>query len=450
MNAPAHSPSGARGGHGVDHSDHNPAIALINPPSFCVDDDRLEPPLGLLYLAAALRQRGYGEIAFCDLSGSGSKEALPESLSKIPPAQVYGVTSLCTNHDHAKQVVAWIRRESPAAYVVMGGPNSTALPGLTLAETGADAVVVGEGEDAFVRCVESCLAGSPIKGVVTGTPRQEIDSYPFPARELAALPTYSRRLNGEPSISLLSSRGCPNKCIFCNSVVMGGGAASIRFRSAENIAREIETLRATCRNFRFNDDSFTANPQLPAMLERIAGLEIRFRIFACVESLTPENCRALRRAGCIHVAVGLESLNPENLRKIGKARQIGKAHFVQTARDAGLVVRAYFMVGLPEDTDSTIERFFSQAAALGLDEFTVYPLIPYPGTEIARHPERFGYTILNSDFREYVQIGVQSRTCFALRHRNFGPDDIARWLQTAREILQNGGARQSRESVLAQ
>jgi anaerobic magnesium-protoporphyrin IX monomethyl ester cyclase len=423
-------------------------IALINPASFCVDDDRLEPPLGLLYLAGAMRARGHGEVELCDLTGSKTEAAFLENLRTIPAAQVYGITSYCTNHDSAKQTVAWIRKQVADAYVVMGGPNPSALPALTLAETGADAVVVGEGEDAFVQCVESSFAGTPIRGVVRGIPRQDIDSYAFPARDLAAQ-DYSRKLNGSPTFSLLSSRGCPIRCIFCNSVVMGGGAPRVRFRSPENLAQEIQSLRGTCQNFKFSDDSFTANPRLLALLDRIASLEIRFRIFACLDTLTPEVCRALRRAGCVHVAVGLESLDPENLRIIGKARQIGKARNILAARDAGLVVRAYFMVGLPQDSDHSIDFYFSQAADLGLDEFTIYPLIPYPGTEIARHPERYGYTITNTDFREYVQIGVHRRTCFAMHHQRFGPNDVARWLQQAQDLLQGGGSRPSRESQVA-
>jgi radical SAM superfamily enzyme YgiQ (UPF0313 family) len=223
----------------------------------------------------------------------------------------------------------------------------------------------------------------------------------------------------------------------------------VRYRSPENLLREIVSLRGTTRSFRFNDDCFTAHPRLADLLADLAKLDIVFRIFARLEDLTPETCRALRAAGCVHVAVGLESLNPENLRALGKAQQIGHERNVQAAKDAGLVVRAYFMVGLPGDSDASIERDFAAAAALGLDEFTVYPLIPYPGTRIAREPERFGYTIVNPDFRDYIQIGVQGQACYALRHRNFGPEDVLRWRLRAEEILLGGGLTRSHRSSVA-
>jgi len=425
------------------------SLVLINPPSLCVDDDRLEPPLGLLYLAAAARKAGHCQVIFEDLSGCRDESETQTRIDAVPEADAYGISSFCTNHEFAKRLVARIRQQTSSAYVVLGGPNPSALPELTMADIGADAVVVGEGEDAFVTCLASHAAGRPLCGVVQGTGREDVDSYPFPARDLVDMGSYSRRLRGEPVISVLSSRGCPHKCAFCNSVVMGGGAARVRYRTADNLMREIATLRGMTRSFRFNDDCFTANPHLGELLTELARLDIVFRVFARVEDLTATTCRALHAAGCVHVAVGLESLNPENLRALGKGRQIGHERNVQLAKDAGLVVRAYFMVGLPHDSDASIQRDFTMAASLGLDEFTVYPLIPYPGTKIAQEPERFGYTIVNGDYRDYIQVGLWGRACYALRHRNFGPEDVKRWKLQADEILLSRGLTRSHQSPVA-
>lgn len=424
-------------------------IVLVNPPSQCVDDDRLEPPLGLLYLAAVVRERALGDVLVCDLSGSPTEVEAEASINGLPEGTVYGITALCTNHLYARQIVTSLRRRNPRAYVVLGGANPSATPDVTLQDTGADAVVVGEGEDAFSRCVESVEAGQPLRGIVPAEPRTDPDHYPFPARDLVDLATYSRRLLGRPVLSLLSSRGCPHHCVFCNSVVMGGGAPVARYRCPDGIVAEIQSLREHHRNFRFNDDCFTGHPRLRELLGHLAELDIVFRIFARVEDLTAETCAALRRAGCIHVAIGLESLDPRNLQAMGKGLQANQADKVRLARASGLAVRAYFMVGLPYDTDEEIDRHFTAAAQLGLDEFSVYPLIPYPGTLLARDPGRFGYTIVNSDFQDYVQIGMNRRACYALRHRNFGPEDVARWKLRAEEILQRGGVVRSADSQLA-
>jgi radical SAM superfamily enzyme YgiQ (UPF0313 family) len=424
-------------------------IALIKPPSQCVEDDHLEPPLGLLYLAGAARSRGFDRLELCDFGDCRSEPAMREKLAGLADCPVLAIQVYCTNHLPARRLVATLRQQRPGAYVILGGPNPSALPELSLADTGADAVVVGEGEDAFLECLESFRAGQPRRGIVAGRARPNPDDYPFPARDLADCRTYTRRLLGQPVLALLSSRGCPHRCVFCNSVVMGGGARRARFRSPDNVVAEVRTLRDRYRCFRFNDDCFSSHPRLPELLERLAELDILFRAFARVEDLTPTTCAALRRAGCVHVAVGLESLDPANLRVLGKAKQAGHEGNIRCAVDAGLTVRAYFMVGLPHDSDAGIETHFRTAAQLGLAEFSVYPLIPYPGTLIARHPERFGYTIVNPDFRDYIQIGTQRQACFALQHRNFGPADVARWRDRAEAILRSGGAAHSVESQLA-
>ena len=77
-------------------------------------------------------------------------------------------------------------------------------------------------------------------------------------------------------------------------------------------------------------------------------------------------------------------------------------------------------------------------------------LIPYPGTSVWKYPGRFGYTIVNPDFTEYVQMGRDGRTCYALQHKNFTPQDVQRWMQMAAQTLMAGGARHMSESRVAQ
>lgn len=423
-------------------------IALVSPPSSCVEDDRLEPPLGLLYLAAHLRARGYEDVAVLDLTGNDGVQA-QRRIESLPVADIYGVTTFCTNHQQTKLVIQQARRVNRDACIVIGGPNPTGLPQFTLTDSGADVVVAGEGEDAFADCVESVERGRRPAGIVVGQPRPDVDSYVFPARDLVDYSSYSRTFMGRPVVSLLGSRGCKHHCMHCNSVVMGGGARQVRFRSATNIAAEIRALRDRFDCLRFNDDHFTGHPHFSEVLAAIGTLDVQFRIFARVEDLTDSCCRQLRAAGCTFVSIGLESLNPQNLLALGRSSQTGQEAHVRIARAHGLAVRASFMVGLPFDTDSNIEKYFHQAANLGLDEYALYPLIPYPGTLLWDHPERFGYTIINRDFTRYVQMGRNGQTCFALKHRDFGPDDVARWRQRACELLEAGGVRHMCDSQIA-
>jgi len=428
----------------------DPLIVLINPPSLAVEDDRIEPPLGLLYLIAELREHGYQGVSLYDMSGCGDPQAVHDRIAGIPAADVFGITSLCTQFPYVTAVIDQIRRHSPQAYIVFGGPNPSAVPEQYLQGTlKADAVVCGEGEDSFRACVDSFVHGTPLREVVRAKPRRDIDSYAPPARDVADPSGYSRTLLGRPVVSLISSRGCAHHCIHCNSTVMGGGSDGARYRSAGNVLDEMQNLRREFDRFRFNDDHFTGNPDLYGLLHAIAGLEVKFRIFARIEDLNENACRLLKQAGCVHVSVGLESLDPANLRVLGKASQAGAEENIRVARSQGIVVRGSFMVGLPYDTDESIVRCFSRVAQLGLDEFAVYPLIPYPGTRLWKEPQRFGYTIVDSDFTGYVQMGKSGATRYALKHVNFGPEEVRKWHNRAEEILRASHIRHMSESTVA-
>lgn len=428
----------------------NKKILLINPPSFCVEDDRMEPPLGILYIAANLRENGYRDVSVYDMTGCKNEKQIKNKIDQVPCADIYGVSSFSTNYNYAKRVIDKIREVNPSAYIAIGGSNPTGVPDFTLTDSGADAVMIGEGEDSFMNWVESIEPSSPRKQVVEAELRQDIDSYPFPARDLVDMGTYSRKLLGQPVVSMISSRGCKHHCIHCNSVIMGGGSRGARYRSAQNIIDEIEPLRDRFSCFRFNDDHFTGNPELHSLLERMKELDITFRIFTRIEDLDAATCQLLKEAGCVHVSVGLESLNLENLRLLGKGAQIGQEANVNIAKSHGLVIRASFMVGLPYDTDESINKYFNKAAELGIDEFAIYPLIPYPGTTIWKLPGEFGYSITNRDFTDYVQMGKGGKTCYSFRHENFTPEDMKGWKLEAEKILKSGGAKHMRESEVAQ
>ena len=429
---------------------NKPRIQLINPPSDCVVDDRKEPHLGLLYIASTLREKGYDNIIFYDMTGSVNQKNINSKISNIPDADIYGISCMSTNYIYSKNIISHIKKNNPNAYIVSGGPHPSAMPELMLNDAGVDSIIIGEGEDAFCDLVDAYMKDNPVFGIVNGKYRKDIDSYAFPARDFVDLSSYSRKLLGKPTVSIISSRGCMYRCIHCNSNIMGGGSSNVRYRHSDNIIAEIKQLNNTFSSFRFNDDHFTGNPSLELLLRKLSELKIKFRIFARIEDLNEKICKLLHEAGCVHVTVGLESLNPDNLKVISKGKQSGKEGNIINAHRYGLIVRASFIVGLPFDNDKTVEYYFSKASDLGIDEYSVYPLIPYPGTMLWSNPEKYGYDIINKNFTDYIQLGKNKQTCYALRHRNFGPIDVKRWLVKATEILENGTAKHISKSCIAQ
>lgn len=402
-------------------------VILINAPSNCVDDDRLEPPLGLLYIASVLRENDI-PVQIYEATGCKTESQIETQIENIPEGNVYGFTVYCTNYLYVKRCINYIHSKTKKAFIVLGGPNPTALPEFTLNDSKCDCVITGEGEDAFLDVVNTFQYKFNILSIIKGGGRTNIDTYPIPAWDLVDINTYTRMLEGERVISIISSRGCKYDCAHCNSVVMGG-SNKVRYRSAENVFNEIDYLKAKgFQKFRFNDDNFTGNPDLAKLLSRIRDLDVRYRVFVRIEGLTENNCRLLAESGCCHISVGLETLNPDNLRKLGKYTQAGlEERHLYNAKKYGITIRVYFMVGLPYDTDQTIKVYFEKASKLPFDEFSIYPLIPYPGTRISKEPEKFGYEIINKDFTHYVQIGKNKTTTYALRHKNFTEHDVKRW-----------------------
>jgi anaerobic magnesium-protoporphyrin IX monomethyl ester cyclase len=415
-------------------------IAFINVGTIHIDDDNLEPNLGALYIASNLQKNGYIDIQFYDILGCKSEYEMEVKIRNIPIADIYSFTVYCTNYNYVKMCIKSINIKNSSSYIVLGGPNASALPEFTLKDSKCDFVVVGEGEDAFFNIVDKLNYGCEpnINGsrIINGISRENIDGLPFPAWSLVNLRDYNRVLDGERVISILTSRGCPNACRHCNSIILGSGK-KIRYRSVENIIEEIKYLQSLgYNNFRCNDDNFVCRPNIKELTIELKKLNIKYRAFAHIKDLTDETCKILADSGCQHIAIGIESMYPKNLKFLRKNTDVEIVDKnLQNVRRYGMISRVYFIVGLPFDTDETIEKYMTIASYLPFDEFVVYPLISYPGTEIWKHPEKYGYTIIDKDFSHYYQIGVGRSTCYVLQHKNFTEKDVERWVNYTNNLL---------------
>jgi anaerobic magnesium-protoporphyrin IX monomethyl ester cyclase len=376
------------------------SVALIQTPCYELDDDRLEPPLGLLYMATLLRLHSH-QACIVDLS------SIPRSewINTIPSADIYGFSTFTTTYSQTLQVLEVVRKLNSMAWTVAGGPHASALPQDVAREF--DFVVVGEGEQAILRLVQALEAGETPPRIMSGQPVADLNSLPFPDYSLVDIDSYRRLVAGRPSLSILSSRGCPYRCVFCNSIVMGRGQR-IRFRSAVNVVQEIRSIKALwgVLSFRFQDDIFTLNlPRLREMTALLRDEEIAYRCFGRVDRCSEEVTNLLYEGGCRHISFGVESGSPIILERMQKGQttyQIRQG--IAAAKLAGLIVRAYLIVGFPGETWETVQESVDLMLECAPDEFSVYPLIPYPGTPLYEQPEMFGITAINPDFSQYFQV----------------------------------------------
>jgi len=402
-------------------------VCLVHTPCLDLRDDRLEPPLGLLYVATTVQAAGFA-VRLVDLAAEGR----PDLDALVPTgARMYGFSTYSVNYLATLELARAIRRREPGALLVAGGPHATALPSEVLAD-GFDVVVTGEGELACLELARRLRAGERPAGLIRGEGAPDLDALPWPDYGLVNLSTYSRVLGGERCVSVLSSRGCPYPCSFCNSNIMGAGRA-MRYRSPADVVAEIQALRARhgVRNFRFQDDIFTIHrARVLEMAAALAPLGIHYRCFARVNTLTPELADALARSGCVHVSFGVESGSPSILAHHAMSKrqtpeQIRRA--LHTAKDAGIRSRIFLIVGFPGETDATVQETLDLVLACPWDEFSVYPLIAYPGTPLHDHPERYGITHVDKNYRDYLQIGRNYRAGFTIRTDGFDERQVRVW-----------------------
>lgn len=408
-------------------------IVFIQTPCQGLEDDRLEPPLGLLYLAGWLEMHNFS-VDVVDLSAVPRKSW----IEYIPEADVYGFSTYTTSYHETLEIRNIVNNEKPESFTVAGGPHATALPEIVSRDF--DFVVTGEGENAMLELMQALQRDAATTAVWQGTPVKYLDTLPFPDYGLTDLKSYNRVVSGKPSLSVMSSRGCPYGCIFCNSIVMGN-SQPVRFRSAENVVEEIRQLKAewAIDSIRFQDDIFTLNmPRLRALTPLLRDAGIVYRCFGRVDRCCEETAALLYEGGCRHIAFGVESGSDVILAAMHKgqtAADIRKG--IANAKASGLIVRVYLIVGFPGETWDTIKETVNLMQECQPDEFSVYPLIPYPGTPLFKNPEKYGITSISHDYSQYYQVSLRRSTGYVFRSTGLNEDLVAEMRQFVIEELGN-------------
>jgi radical SAM superfamily enzyme YgiQ (UPF0313 family) len=402
---------------------HMPDVLLINPllvyPQKNIWGKISSPgiPLGLLYLAAYLRRDGF-DLTVIDahrenLAASRLEPRLPgrspdlvgvTSYTPGGPAQAYEIARIC-------------KQKYPRARIVAGGPHVSAVPEEALATGVIDCVVRGEGEQTLLELAGggepsgilgiSYLQDGTVVHNVDCPPQKDLDRLPFPAYDLLDPGKYGVTLGRArrfPAASIIMSRGCPYSCHFCQAGLQG---KSFRSRSAENVLEEIELLqkRYGIDEFAFQDDVLTSNRKnLMGLCEllRQRGPGIEWSCLSRVDTVDDEMLRSMKAAGCRQIGFGVESGNDAILRSIGKNTTVSQARqAVRLAQAAGLEVVTYFILGLPGETEETLEETFRLSRELKPDYALYNILTPLPGTEIYNRAREEG-RLTTSDWERYT------------------------------------------------
>jgi len=396
-----------------------PAMRLMNPAT--LEPDLLPAkswvPLGIAYLAAALRANGF-EVDLRDLHDADWEEV--HNLLAASQADMVGISCFTFERVNALRTAAVARHALPAATVVMGGPHASCFPEQILDRGVVDIVVLGEAEETIV-ALATCLARNgdlqDVAGLAfrlgdavhTTKPRihgDTLDALPFPVYETFDLTQYKsqeipaqyRDLTGT---HVITSRGCPYACHFCSVHHFFGGRWA--WRSPDNVAEELERLTQEqgVRHVYFSDDLFTLNPQRTIdicreILER--KLNLIWMAETRVDCVTEEVLRWMRQAGCYRIYYGVESGSPRILKAINKRFTVSQvARAFALTRKAGMEPCCFLMVGNPGETPETIDETIVLIKAIRPATMpTIGITTILPGTQIYERSKRQG--LISDDF----------------------------------------------------
>jgi radical SAM superfamily enzyme YgiQ (UPF0313 family) len=204
----------------------------------------------------------------------------------------------------------------------------------------------------------------------------------------------------------MTSRGCPEKCIFCVSSIYEG---AYRARSAENVVNEIEAMvnRWHIREFYFLDNVFTVDSQRVFKLCDLLinkGLDIRFNCVSRANLINMSLVRRMKEAGCIRIEIGVESGVQQNIDVMGKNIRLEHVlNAVEIVVGEGIVPMFTFQLGSPFDTPEMLQQTHALAQHLRSRGATTFFSImtPFPGTPIGDKPDNFKIKILTTDWKEY-------------------------------------------------
>lgn len=394
-------------------------IIFINPPLSHEERYGLKtksggwtPPLGLAYLAAVVRIRGF-EVNILD---AAALELSPEDVARkvlLENPQYVGITGATVAIHNANLVAEWVKKINPRVITIIGGAHLTALPRETMETFPAfDIAVVGEGEITIIELLEALDSGnrlSEIKGIlfreagkILQTEKRpfikNLDTLPAPAWDL--LPDLSiyysppvHTVKQFPAALLVLSRGCPGKCKFCDRSVFGNVCRAHSAEYAVAIIRELHA-KYDIKEFQIRDDNFLAY-RMRLMefchLLKKENLNITWTCAGRVDMINPEILKIMKDAGCWQIWYGVESGKQEILDFIGKnitLAQIRQA--IIWTKEAGISTGGFFIMGLPNENPGTIVATIKFSQELPLDEFHIAFFTPFPGSEFYTTASQYG------------------------------------------------------------
>jgi len=382
-----------------------------------------QPNLFVLYPATVLKRLGH-EVAVLDFP---IRRGTRRDFDKFTRTQRFDIVFFHTVFLSRRTDLAardLLRAHCPATKYVFTATEPSADPSAFVA---ADSVVIrGEPESVAGAVVDALAAERGFSGVrgvswldsgrLVNEPAAEVladlDALPFPDRTLlgAATGYHNPKLSRQPFTTMVASRGCPHACYYCvpNSQSFareiefkrehGGHKPPVRQRSAANVVAEFRALAESgYRAISFVDDQFLWAPERTfEICEGLAGSGVEWSCLARSDRLQdPAIARAMGRAGCRYVDIGIESFHQPILDYIGKELKVETVYTaVENLRAAGVEPELNVLLGsCPLETHETMEKTFKELVKLDVDYVLFSVCTPFPHTRFNEVAKREGWMI---------------------------------------------------------
>lgn len=340
--------------------------------------------MGLCYLAAVLEQHRI-PVEILDTQVQNLSAVQTAKIIRQKKPDFVGFSILTPAADWCYQVVKKIRQLLMVK--IAGGPHVSGLPHEAV-KKGFDLVVVGEGEQVLLDIVR----GKKFRSKIISAPPLDPNRLPLPARHLLVKggtdkPYASSGTLYFPWAPIVTSRGCPYNCYFCNKKTFG---YHFRPRTPAKVLAEIDSLVTNygVKEIDFYDDCFNYDIQrAEKIMDLIAGrrydLHLRFSNGLRADKITPRLLRKMKKAGTEYIAYGIESGDEKVLAQIPKAEtlpQIERA--VRLTQKAGITTVGFFIFGLIGETLESMQKTIDLMLKLPLDQVLINLATPYPGTRM--------------------------------------------------------------------
>jgi radical SAM superfamily enzyme YgiQ (UPF0313 family) len=387
-------------------------LVLMEPP-FCFWDqsmDRLRegeetiPGIGILVLAALAREKGYA-VHVIDAKRAGTtNEDAARRIVALQPDYV-GLSCTTISVTNGSRVAKAVKAALPGCTTIVGGAHVSAIPERTLAQFDAfDYGIVGEGESSLFDLLARLEDGRDVRdvaglayrdaernGAIRANPRaayvEDLDALPMPAWDLVpnfphAFAPSMFNYRRSPVGTLITQRGCPFSCTFCDRSTSGKRG---RWHSVEYVVAMLRQMADYgVKHILFYDDLFTVNKarvrQLcEAMLDH--HLDFTWSCNSHPNLLDPDTMALMRRAGCWQIAYGIESGSQRVLNHVKHEVKIDRLlNTLRMTRAAGLKIKGLMMCAHPTETVESLEETLQFLRTAPLDLMQLTKFTPYPGT----------------------------------------------------------------------